>query len=205
MIKATISAAIVSLVLSGCSLNPQHESDGQVHVSAGINCATLNDWSEKIYSYRVNLHHIFCGELNKRKKAVGFHSRPGGNNPSTWVSDEVKASANAQGIYELKNIKLKLPANSASPKIKIKKRSTMFPDSCSQNQVVNSIVYARRFSGQCQYTKSAFCGPNAPAALSEHDSSYCVADNDELFDIQFVMATDSTENIHTAYPKYQPD
>ena len=38
-------------------------------------------WSKT--SPAINLHHVFEGEINRKGRPVGFHSRPGGVDPST--------------------------------------------------------------------------------------------------------------------------
>src|SRR5688572_6858301 len=43
--------------------------------------ASLEPWSDT--EPAVNQTHIFLGDLNRRGKPVGFHSRPGGKDPTT--------------------------------------------------------------------------------------------------------------------------
>lgn len=84
----------------------------------------------------VNLEHIFEGEVNKRGKPVGFHSRPGGKDPSGARVVRIVEGPNRAGVYvadvEIRN---------ASGRW-LKKRSTFYPDRLSRAEVVEAVLHA---------------------------------------------------------------
>ena len=47
----------------------------------------------------VNVTHIFAGEINKRGKPTGFHSRPGGQDPATARLVRIVDRPNRAGVY----------------------------------------------------------------------------------------------------------
>jgi hypothetical protein len=87
----------------------------------------------------VHNQHIFCGEINSRDRAVGFHSRPGGENPDTVTNTNnisVPPGAPA-GIYNLRDFDITQDGTTRRKTI-----STMFPDHCSKDDVVAAIQHA---------------------------------------------------------------
>lgn len=158
--------------------------------AAGINCDTLPHWSRG--TTQVNLHHIFCGEKNRSGKAVGYHANPGGNTPSTFVSVRTKGTPNAAGLATWQQITLNLAGSNL-----VKPLSTMFPNSCTQDQVIKSIVYAsQNATGSCASPSWAKCGPSAPS--SGNRSSYCLGKNNSVFTI--ATATPRNNKINTGFP-----
>lgn len=79
----------------------------------------------------VNGDHIFCGEINKKGKATGFHSRPGGVNPATVTGP---APTRNDTVYTLNNFTITVGAKSGNKPI-----STMYPDTCDQKAVIAAI------------------------------------------------------------------
>lgn len=165
-------------------------------MAAGIDCSTLPEWSSVIDGYQVNQHHVFCGEPGKHASAKGFHSMPNGEAPSTYLSSTPAAGPNAAGIYTLKNINLTFGSATY-----VKSMSSMFPNTCTQDQVNNSIVYSLQNStGSCANPSWAKCGPNAPLAGG---AAYCLATNGSIF--QIATATLSgTKKINTGFPIFTP-
>jgi hypothetical protein len=47
----------------------------------------------------INLTHVFAGEINRRGKPVGFHSRPGGVNPPGSGIARIVERPNRAGVY----------------------------------------------------------------------------------------------------------
>ncbi|VUD67490.1 hypothetical protein TDB9533_03819 [Thalassocella blandensis] len=159
----------------------------------GINCSELAQWSNT--NPQVNLHHIFCGEINKKGNAVGYHANPEGNKPSTYrARDEKKDDGpNSQGVKQWFSISLNIAGVT-----KVKGMSSIFPDHCTQTQVVNSIVYAsENNTGSCSDSSWAVCGPSAP---TNKDSSYCIGADKTLLTI----ATSPKQNnrINTGFPLF---
>ncbi|XOF33137.1 MAG: EndoU domain-containing protein [Candidatus Electrothrix sp. YB6] len=159
-------------------------------IAAGIDCSTLNKW-KKVDNYEVNQHHIFCGEINRKGRAVGFHSMSGGEKPTTVLSYE--GTCSVSGIYTLRKIKLDIHGEKATKTI-----STMFPNTCSMEQVNNSVVYSVKHStDKCSSPAWANCGPSAP---SDGDvSSYCTEKNGKAFTIASAPGKDN-HSINTGFP-----
>ncbi|WP_369127486.1 EndoU domain-containing protein [Candidatus Entotheonella palauensis] len=158
--------------------------------AAGIDCGKLPHWSSD--NPQVNLHHIFCGEKNRSGRAVGYHANPGGNTPSTFVSVGTKGAPNAAGLATWRQITLNLKGSNL-----VKPLSTMFPNSCTQNQVVKSIVYAsKNATGSCASPGWAKCGPSAPS--SGDRNSYCLGKNGSVLTI--ATAAPRNNKINTGFP-----
>lgn len=83
----------------------------------------------------IRAQHIFCGEINGSGKAVGFHSRPGGKNPATVAdTEETRPDPRRPGIYTISLFRITEGGRSET-----KTLSTMFPDKCSQADVLAAI------------------------------------------------------------------
>lgn len=151
-----------------------------------VNCANIDHWSST--NPQVNQTHIFCGEWSQNRPK-GFHSRPGGRNPNTVENFQITQSANSQGIYG--------GTWNYSGHSRPTKFSTMFPDSCTQTQVLNSIIYAATHQQNCPSNAPswAWCGSNAPRT---NDRNYCQGEDNRLFTI--AGASLSNGKINTAFP-----
>lgn len=151
-----------------------------------ISCSNLNHWSRT--NPPVNQPHIFCGEWSQNRPK-GFHSRPGGVNPPTVGTFRITQSANSQGIY---GGTWNYDGRSSPTKF-----STMFPDRCTQTQVLNSIIYAATHQRRCPANAPswAWCGTNAPTANA---SNYCQGSDNRLFTIAGASFSDG--KINTAFP-----
>ena len=158
-------------------------------IFSGMDCAGLSHWSAT--SPPVNQKHVFCGEWNERKnRPVGFHSRPAGENPSTIATFEITQQPNPQGIYGIRWSYAGHPDR--------EKFSTMFPDTCDRDQVLNSIVYAVEHPKPCPQGSPhwARCGPNKPL---HGGHQYCEAADNSIFTIAFAALRNSN-NVNTAFP-----
>lgn len=158
-------------------------------VSAQIDCTTLPHWITLSNGIQFNQLHVFCGEYNGKPK--GFHSRPGDENPSTVASFTIQDKPNAAGIYTGKWRYLGHPEK--------QKFSSMFPDSCTQKQVLNSIAYASSHPEKCPSGAPGWvrCGKNRPNPLGDDTTNYCNK-NADLFSIGFAPPRNHT--INTAFP-----
>jgi hypothetical protein len=158
-------------------------------VGSEMECAGISHWSDT--SPPINQQHVFCGEWNSRKnRPAGFHSRPAGENPSTVGTLAVTQQPNAKGLYGVRWSYAGHPDR--------EKFSTLFPDSCSRDQVLRSIVYAVKHPGTCPdgAPKWAQCGPNKP---SQDAKDYCEASDGSIFTIAFATLKDSAK-VNTAFP-----
>lgn len=131
-------------------------------------------WSDS--DPKLNLVHIFCGEINSRDQPVGFHARPRGEDPVTARVAKIRDVANAVGVY------------TASVEILDdehwkEKFSSLFPDRLGQRQVVRLILSAYKDSGGGQQWE----GKSGAG-----------------FRIQgYEIEIDGETRINTAYPLYQ--
>ena len=155
-------------------------------VAGQINCAELAHWSAT--NPPVNQTHVFCGEYTNKPK--GFHSRPGGLDPETIGNAVIGPPANAQGIYGIQWSYAGHPART--------KFSTMFPDACTQQEVLNSVAYAAMNPVQCPVHAPnwAWCGYNHPHPIV--GGPFCQAANDVRFYI--AGASLGNGNVNTAFP-----
>ena len=81
----------------------------------------------------INLEHVFEGEINRRGKPVGFHSRPGGTDPDGARVVRIVEKPNRLGVY-IADVEIR----SGSGRW-MRKRSTFYPDSMSRDEVIAAI------------------------------------------------------------------
>jgi hypothetical protein len=133
-------------------------------------------WSRT--SPAVNETHLFFGEINKRGKPVGFHSRPGGRDPQSARLVRIVDRANRRGVY------------TAEVEIRngdghwLRKRSTFFPNDMDRAAVIAAVLsaYRSRTTGNADQ----FRGPSGKG-----------------FTIEGWLLDDG--RINTAYPVYTRD
>jgi hypothetical protein len=172
----SVLSLIGSIFLTGCE-------------ASKVNCAKIAHWSNT--DPAVNQQHVFCGEWNKRKnRAAGFHSRPAGENPATVGALKITQQPNDKGLYGVRWSYAGQPDR--------EKFSSMFPDSCNQNQVLKSIVYAVKHPKPCPdgAPRWAECGSNKP---EQADQGYCEASDGSIFTIAFATLKNSNK-VNTAFP-----
>jgi len=108
-------------------------SDANVNKSSQRSSASVPHWSNT--SPKVNMAHIFEGEINRKGKPVGFHSRPNGQDPATARVVRVKSRPNSAGVY------------TASIEVRdgnrwLEKFSSFFPDDMNQDEVLDAVLNA---------------------------------------------------------------
>lgn len=96
--------------------------------------ASLEPWSDT--EPAINQVHIFEGEINRRNKPVGFHSRPGGNDPEGARLVQIVDGPNETGVYIAE---VEVRGDSGRWK---KKRSTFYPDRLTREQVIAAVLHA---------------------------------------------------------------
>ncbi|WP_073955370.1 EndoU domain-containing protein [Thalassospira sp. TSL5-1] len=156
----------------------------------------------------INLEHIFCGEINRKNRFTGFHARPQGRNPATIARVVVEAgSENANGIYEA-TVYWNMDRDGDARPANASKFSTLFPDDCSRDQIIASILYASRHAlpscpaGAPGWTQ---CGLNRPDGQGDSNGAetakahqYCVGkDPSSRFTIAFAP---HNGRLNTAFP-----
>nr|HQU63689.1 EndoU domain-containing protein [Nitrosomonas sp.] len=107
---------------------------------AQVDCNALPHWVALENGLQMNQKHVFCGEWD-RNRPKGFHARPEGVNPTTVTEFTVQDKANAAGVYTGRWSYKGHPGRN--------KFSSMFPDGCSVEQVLNSIAHAADHQRQC--------------------------------------------------------
>jgi Bacterial EndoU nuclease len=160
-------------------------------VQVGVDYATLAKWTELPVPPQVNQVHVFCGEW-KHDTPRGLHARPGGVDPETVACFTITQPANAQGIYGVSWSYAGHPQPT--------KFSTMFPDACSMQQDLNSIVYAARHRTRCPPNAPhwAVCGPNRPPSAAQRSGVFCGSSDGTIFMI--AMARLSNGHVNSAFP-----
>lgn len=112
--------------------------------------APLEPWSDT--EPAVNQAHIFEGEINRRNKPVGFHSRPEGKDPEAARLVRIIDGPNQTGVY---TSEVEIRDDNGRWK---KKRSTMYPDRLSREQVIAAVLHAWKDRESLQQGK--FRGPS---------------------------------------------
>ena len=154
-----------------------------------LDCEQIAHWSDT--NPPINQEHVFCGEWNKRKnRPSGFHSRPGGENPATVGTLKITQKHNVKGLY---GVRWSFSGHSNREKF-----SSMFPDTCNQDHVLKSVIYAAKNQIPCPEGAPhwAKCGPNKPA---QGGQGYCEASDHSIFTIGFATLKNSNR-INTAFP-----
>jgi hypothetical protein len=100
----------------------------------------------------VNEAHVFEGEVNRRGKPVGFHSRPGGRNPPRARVVRIVDGPNRLGVYvaevEIRNRSGRW----------LRKTSTFFPDRLRRDEVLAAI--RRSYRDRTTGGSERFRGPS---------------------------------------------
>ena len=89
----------------------------------------------------VNLRHVFEGEVNRRSDPVGFHARPGGEDPPGARVVRVRDGPNRFGVYTA-DVEI-WDADDGRWESKF---SSLFPDAMTRDEVVDAILNAYRES-----------------------------------------------------------
>ena len=187
IVAAILVALGVNLEQFGIDLNQLAGGDSS-SVSQSNNSSSSGNSTGSVAAYQsgkkwsnsnpaVNLHHVFEGEINRKGKPVGYHSRPGGRDAETARIVNIRDKPNSAGVYTA-NIEVR-DGNQWKQKF-----SSFFPDSMSQQQVVDAILKA--YNNSSNKKKQPWQGPSGLG-----------------FDIQGY--TLSKGDINTAFPVYRRD
>lgn len=117
---------------------------------AAFDCTTPGPvWSET--SPPVNLSHLFCGEVNRRGEAVGYHATLGRRSEGEARIARLLQPPDDKGIYVALACRDEARARRC-------KRSTFFPDSLDAEAVLAAVLQAyhgrERLDG-----RGKWCGP----------------------------------------------
>lgn len=159
------------------SVNNSRQTDESSNTASkgqtSIPKAKLPHWSNS--NPEINLWHVFEGEINRKGKPTGFHSRPDGRDPANARVVAIKDRPNSVGVYTA-DIEVR-DGGQWKPKF-----SSFFPDQLSQQEVVEIIVYAYRNSANSK--KQPWSGPSG-------------------LGFQVQGYTSSRGGINTAFPVYR--
>ncbi|HEY2739620.1 MAG TPA: EndoU domain-containing protein [Thermoanaerobaculia bacterium] len=127
--KRSVAVALFLLLFAAVFLRPGEARRSRSQGGGGDRV----EWSAT--DPPVNMTHIFNGQINKRGKPVGFHSRPGGTNPATARVVRVLDGPNRAGVY------------TADVEIRdgnqwLGKNSTLYPDAMSREEVITAVLNA---------------------------------------------------------------
>ena len=124
LLPAVLALAALLLVQSA-ALPRSHSRSGGAR--------TDEEWSRT--SPPVNVTHIFEGEINRRGKPTGFHSRPGGRDPQNARLVRIVDRPNRAGVYTA-DVEIR------SGSQWLGKRSTLYPDRLDREAVIMAVLNA---------------------------------------------------------------
>jgi len=107
----------------------------QVQATTANNSLDHSHWSKT--NPAINQQHVFFGEINRKGKPTGYHSRPNGKDPKSARVIKVKSHPNNAGVYTAE-----IEVYDASQKRWKSKFSSFFPDSLNQQGVIKAIAHA---------------------------------------------------------------
>ena len=114
---------------------PRTESPRPVPQEAPVSVpSTDGEWSDT--DPAINLEHVFEGQVNRRGKPVGFHSRPAGRDPAGARVVRTISGRNGLGVY-IAEVEIRNGSGRW-----LRKTSTFYPDSLSRGEVVAAILHA---------------------------------------------------------------
>jgi hypothetical protein len=117
---------------------------------------TAEEWSRT--SPPVNVTHIFEGEINRRGKPTGFHSRPGGHDPANARLVRIVDRPNRAGVY---TAEVEIRSESSSGSVWLSKRSTVYPDRMDRAAVIQAVLNAYQHrTGNRGESDEQFRGPS---------------------------------------------
>lgn len=138
LLVAALAAGL--LATAGPERTPSLATAGEL-----VTCAEGGpDWSAS--QPPVNLRHIFCGETNRRGRAVGYHALGGTREPGEARIEAVLEPLDRHGVYRARVciVASGAPAEEAGQREVGCKRSTLFPDAWSEARVLAAILGAYR-------------------------------------------------------------
>jgi hypothetical protein len=126
-LRPAVLALAALLLVQGAALPRSHSRSRGARVD--------EEWSRT--SPPVNVTHIFAGEINRRGKPTGFHSRPGGRDPENARVARITDRPNRAGVY---TAEVEIRSGSQW----LSKRSTFYPDRLDREAVIMAVLNAFR-------------------------------------------------------------
>jgi hypothetical protein len=125
------------------NMPPRTEASRPVPQGAPAAVPSDEEWSDT--DPAINLAHVFEGQINRRGKPVGFHSRPGGTDPAGARVVRTVSRPNQLGVY-IAEVEIRTGPSSNGATAPggrwLRKTSTFYPDSLSRDEVVAAILHA---------------------------------------------------------------
>lgn len=195
LIELTVILTAATL-LSSCS-NDQPSVTAAAATAYG--CPFPADIKISNNAYTVNTKHIFCGQVTTSNNAEGFHSAPGGINPSTVNATTKTSIPGSTDIYKYEKFGIR---NDVQSPWMTKPTSTMFPDTCTGDQVIASIEYATSMMGACiSNNPNERCGRSGP--FNDKSGDYCTSiSSGGSFNLKVILSGNDNKYIISAYPDY---
>lgn len=214
-----ISRLSAALLFGLTAIAPAHAavdcSDRSVVGGVALHDDSHNRRSGSFDNPWINRHHVFCGEINRRGKPVGFHYRQNGENPRTGpgnnnpeaarITGAIKPQEGPRGWHIYRGEEIEIWDSRRERYLLKPGFSTFFPDSCTPDQVLESIRYAVLYSRRpLPPNGGRFRGVSGP---TEIDNRYCyrresISRAERPFPISGFLnkLRDHGWTINTAYP-----
>ncbi|TQV76432.1 hypothetical protein FLL45_00240 [Aliikangiella marina] len=192
MFKHILISCLSAILILGCTTYDRSPSGDQSNSVLAVGPCPGIGWTNFPNPPQVNNDHVFCGEI-RNGNAKGFHSRPDGDNPATVTNFNITQAPNAAGVYG-GIVTLNIHGATAQ------KFSTMFPDSCTQEEVDNSISYAAVNQIACPAAAPnwAVCGYSRPDPVLPTQGPYCEGDDESRLTV--AMGLTANGNVNTGFP-----
>ncbi len=149
LILLLISLALIACNDSNTSSKANSAKSKPIEITPAIDLS--QKWSKT--SPAINIHHIFLGEINKRGKPTGFHSRPNGTDPKGARLKRIQSKPNRAGVYTAR-----IEVFDKTSKQWREKFSSLFPDKLSAGEVIKTISNA--YSNRNKSKKQPWSGPS---------------------------------------------
>ena len=140
----------------------------------------------------VDRGHIFCGKINSKGHATGYHHREGGVDPNRVHVRSITEMNSKTGVYVSQFVSV----HNGDDWVLKRNKSSFFPDTCNTDQVVRSIAYAASHI-ECLYPTGKWSGMSSPPFDS---GQYCRGVNDQPLVINGYWQSPSAEKVATAWP-----
>ncbi|MDX1736727.1 MAG: EndoU domain-containing protein [Alphaproteobacteria bacterium] len=183
-----------NLVISAFVLLPLNGADAaDMRIACDIDIASLRE--NRIANKKTgSWGHIFCGDINLRKgRATGYHHRVSGRDSAIARVGDISKINPETGVYEAAPVEV-----FHNGKWFYKKRgSSFFPDQCTRQQVVNSVLYAAE-NHICRFPNGKWGGMSAPSSQG-NEENYCYGIDGQQLVVNGYFTKDPN-HIATAWP-----
>jgi hypothetical protein len=145
-------SAVLTIVLLAAFLPVSEARRSRAHGGGGRERV---EWSAT--DPPINLTHIFEGLINKGGKPVGFHARPGGQDPPNARVVRILDGPNRAGVYTA-DVEIRDVRDVRDGGRWLGKTSTLYPNAMSRQEVIGAILNA--FRSRSNGGSEKFRGPS---------------------------------------------